>query len=232
VTHLDVAGLAASFSIRVRSSPSTVIMERSALLRAMAAIDEVELNWQAALARSARTPDEVAFYGLLEEMLTADVLLRAWAAFVASSVDGGRRSLQPQSAAAMITRTLLLQRRRLLTTVLDAGLDLESLQQLDRHRRSCERWNDVLLAVFPATATTRALRFDLERTQDFADLWPSPEICARRLADPVVVTAMKSALTPLDLTESPRGQAWSNLGAAMEAALQYDRRTAWKAVSS
>jgi hypothetical protein len=207
-------------------------MERSALLRAMTAIDDVEQSWQATLARASRRRDDGELYGLLEEMLTGDVLLRTWAAFVASSVDSGRRPLHPQSAATLLTRMLLRQRRRLLTTVIDSRLDFESLQQLDVHRRSCERWSDVLLSVFPATSSTRALKFDHERTSDFAELWPSPATCTTRSADPVVVTAMKSALAPLPLAESPRRLAWSQLGESIDATLRHDGRSLWGAIKS
>lgn len=225
VKVLDVAGLSAALSIRVRSSQAAIVMERSALLRAMTAIDDVEQSWQADLARLSRRREGGQLYELLEEMLGGDVLLRTWAAFVASSVDAGRRPLHPQSAATVLTRMLLRQRRRLLTTVIESSLDFESLQQLDLYRRSCERWSDVLLSVFPATSSTRALKFDQERTQDFAELWPEAGICSARVADPVVVTAMKSALLPLTLAESPRRLAWSQLGEAIQASLRYDGRT-------
>ncbi len=225
MTALDVASLAAALSIRVRSFSSAIVMERSALLRAMTAIDDLEQSWQADLARTSRHHEEGLLYELLEEMLTGDVLLRTWSSFVASSIDAGRRPLHPQSAATVLTRTVLRQRRRLLTTVIESSLDFESLQQLDLYRRSCERWSDVLLSVFPATATTRALKFDLQRTCDFAELWPSPEICSTRAADPVVVTAMKSALLPLSLADSPRQLAWSQLHDAIHASLRHDGRT-------
>jgi hypothetical protein len=227
VTVLDVASLAAALSLRIRRSSAGIIMERSALLRTMTAIDDVEQSWQADLARISRRHDLGPLYALLEEMLTGDVLLRTWTAFVASSVDSGRRPLHPQSAASLLTRMLLRQRRRLLTTVIDSRLDFESLQQLDVHRRSCERWSDVLLSVFPATSSTRALKFDHERSTDFAQLWPAPGICSTRAADPVVVTAMKSALAPLALTESPRKLAWSQLGESIQATLRHDGRTLW-----
>ena len=232
VTALDVASLAAALSIRVRSSAAPIIMERSALLRAMTAIDDVEQSWQADLARTARRHQAGQLYELLEEMLSGDVLLRTWSAFVASSVDAGGRPLHPQSAASALTRTVLRQRRRLLTTVIASTLDIESLQQLDLDRRSCERWTDVLLSVFPGTSTTRALKFDQKRSQDFADLWPAPALCSTRIADPVVVTAMKSALPPLSLEDSPRHAAWSQLTSAIQAALRYDGRTLHSALSS
>jgi hypothetical protein len=225
VAVLDVASLAAALAVRVRSFSSAIVMERSALLRAMTALDDLEQSWQASLARTSRRHEEGPLYELLEEMLTGDVLLRTWSAFVASSIDTGRRPLHPQSASTVLTRTVLRQRRRLLTTVIESSLDFESLQELDRYRRNCERWSDVLLSVFPATATTRALKFDLERTRDFSELWPAPAICATRAADPVVVTAMKSALLPLPLADSPRQLAWSHLGEAIHASLRYDDRT-------
>jgi hypothetical protein len=232
VTALDVASLAAALSIRVRSSQAAIVMERSALLRAMAAIDDLEHSWQADLARASRRREGAQLYGLLEEMLGGDVLLRTWSAFVASSVDAGQRPLHPQSAATILTRMLLRQRRRLLTTVIDSSLDFESLQQLDLHRRCCERWNDVLLSVFPATSTTRALKFDQKRSQEFADLWPPAGLCSSRVADPVVVTALKSALLPLSIEESPRRLAWSELREAIQASLRYDGRTLRDALRS
>jgi hypothetical protein len=195
----------------------------------MTALDDIEQSWQAHLARSSKAADHGALYELLEEMLGADVLLRAWSSFVASSVEAGRRPLRPQNAAALLTRMLLQQRKRLLTTIIDSRLDYESLQRLDKHRRVCERWSDVLQSVFNATSTTRALKFDHLRSADFADLWPAPAICATRTADPVVVTAMKSALPPWPLENCPRQEAWTRFSEAVTASLRYDRRTLWTA---
>jgi len=230
VTLLDSSGLAAALSIRVRSTTAAVVMEQAALLLSMTALDDVEQSWQGHLARASKAGDNAALDGLLEEMLGADVLLRTWAGFVASSVDAGRRPLRPQTAASILTRMLLQQRKRLLTTVIESRLDYESLQRLDRHRRVCERWSDVLLSVFPATSTTRALQFDPRRSADFAELWPAPALCSTRSADPVVVTAMRSALPPLSLADCPRKEAWTKLAEAVTAALHYDRRTVWTAV--
>lgn len=222
---LDFAGLAAALSIRVRSSSAAVVMERAALLRAMSALDNIEQDWRSELARASKQADGGLMYATLEEMLGIDVLLRTWAAFVAASIDAGRQPLRTQHSAGMLTRVLLQQRKRLLTRVIASDLDEETLRLLDRHRRVCERWSDVLLSVFPATATARALQFSHDRSRDFADLWPSPEICLARTADPVIVTAMKSALPAIQLSEHSRGAVYQQLADAIGAALRYDRRT-------
>jgi len=225
VTQLDFAGLAAALSMRVRSTSAAVVMDRSGLLRAMTALEDIEQNWQSSLSRFTKGGHDGLLYELLEEMLGVDVLLRTWSAFIASSIDAGRRHLRPQSSASLLTRMLLQQRKRLLLTVIDSPLDFPSLQELDRHRRLCERWTDVLLSVFPATATVRALRFDPERGRDFSGMWPTPEMCSTRAAEPIVVTAMRSALTPLPLDDSPRRGAWTHFAEAIESTLRYDRRT-------
>ena len=120
---------------------------------------------------------------------------------------------------------LLQQRRRLLLTVINSSLDRPSLRELDRHRRLSERWNDVLLSVFPSTSTTRALQFDRENRPDLVELWPAAEVCSSRAADPVIVTALKSAIPPLPLDGSPRQAACSALATAIHSALQFDRRS-------
>ncbi len=227
---LEFAELASQLSSRIRRSPAAVVMERAALLRAMTAIDDLEQGWRSELARISKVADAARLSAVLEEMLEIDVLLRTWAAFVSCSVDAGRQPLRPQYAASLLSRTLLQQRRRLLTTVIASTLDSRSLQHLDKHRQMCERWTDVLVSVFPGTATTRALQFDRDRCRDFADLWPSPEILQQRSADPVIVTALKSALPGRPLADSPRRDACCELADAIAKALAYDRRTLWTAL--
>jgi hypothetical protein len=229
VTAFDFAGLAAQLAVRVRSCPAAVVMDRAALLRSMTALDEMEQSWRASLARVHRQADDGQLFVLLEELLSLDVLGRTWCAFVASSIDGGRQPLRTQNAAAMLSRTLLQQRRRVLSTVIDSCMDLKSLQEIDRHRRSCERWTDVLLSVFPVTSTTRVLQFDPHSCAEFAALWPSPEVCATRAAEPVILTAMKAALPAMRLSDDNVTAAARELESAIEAVLQYDRRTIWSA---
>jgi hypothetical protein len=43
---------------------------------------------------------------------------------------------------------------------------------------------------------------------------------------------MKSALTPLELAESPRRQAWTAVAEAIDSALHYDRRNLWTALQA
>ncbi|WP_145031180.1 hypothetical protein [Caulifigura coniformis] len=209
----------------MRTTSAAVVMDRAALLRAMTALEDIEQSWQSSLSRFTKGDHDGPLYELLEEMTGADVMLRTWSAFISSSIDPGRRHLRSQSAASLLTRMLLQQRKRLLLTIIDSPLDFPSLRELDRHRRLCERWTDVLLSVFPATATVRALRFDPERSRDYTGLWPAAETSSTRTAEPIVVTAMKSALTPLSLVDSPRRGAWTHFSEAIETTLRYDRRT-------
>ncbi|HVJ85783.1 MAG TPA: hypothetical protein VM452_09075 [Caulifigura sp.] len=225
VTSLDLAGLASALAIRVRSTAAAVVMERGAQLKALVAIDDVEQSWRGDLALMSRRRHDGALYGLLEEMLSVDVLLRTWAALMSTSIDNSRQPLRTQQASGLFTRMLLQQRRRLLLTVINSSLDRPSLRELDKHRRLCERWNDVLLSVFPSTSSTRALQFDRENRPDLVELWPAPEVCQSRAADPVIVTALKSALPPIPLDGSPRQTAYAALATAVDAALQFDRRS-------
>ncbi len=140
---------------------------------------------------------------------------------MASSIDGGRNPLRPQNAALMLTRTVLQQRKRVMTAIVGSDLELDSLWKLDRVRKIAERWNDVLLSVFPATSTTRALVFHPERLKDYSELWPSAEVCATRAAEPVIVTAMKSAMPALEFScDSARSTAYAALEEAIEQTLQ------------
>jgi hypothetical protein len=199
-------------------------MLRASLLRSLSAADTIEQSWQAELAQQARRPTEESSAALLHEMLTADVLLRTWSAFVASSVDAGWHPLRTQNSAAILTSMLLRQRKRLLSTIIDSELNSDDLMLLDRRRRAAERWADVLLSVFPGTATTRALQFETERSREFQTLWPAADICASRTAEPVVVTALKSALPAMEMTTNSRRAAYEELATAISAAIDHDRR--------
>lgn len=224
VSFLDFASLAASLAVRIRAAGSRVVMHRASLLRSLSAADAIEQAWQADLARQARRATEQSPAAVLHEMLSADVLLRTWSAFVASSVDSGWHPLRTQNSAAILTHMQLRQRKRLLSTIIHSAMDSDDLLILDRYRRATERWTDVLLSVFPATATTRALQFDNESCGDFQLMWPASDICASRATDPVVVTALKSALPAMELTVASRREAYAELAASITTAIQHDRR--------
>lgn len=120
---------------------------------------------------AARKPSE-AFLRLLEEVLGADVLTRVWAA---AAVDADRD--QPELAAGSIARNALAASQEARSRAMSAVLRSKQLSHLqadglNRLRRRCERWTDLMLArASLATGIELAveLGYDADRVRDFAN---------------------------------------------------------------
>ena len=106
---------------------------------------------------------------IFHEVLLSEVLTRVWSAESARhDVATGSNEFEPIARNVFISHEDARHRTlRLLT--LGTGFSSEELTSLNRLRRSCERWTDLLLSNYAKHLDVQHLAFDKERMLDFAD---------------------------------------------------------------
>lgn len=106
---------------------------------------------------------------IIHEILLSEVLTRIWTAESARYDEGtGANEFEPISRNVFISHEDARHRTlRLLT--LGTGFSSDELTSLNRLRRSCERWTDLLLSNYASELDVQHLAFDTDRMLDFAD---------------------------------------------------------------
>jgi len=116
-------------------------------------------------------PDDLVSHQLrlvAEEVLTGEMLTRVWSA-VLTVYDARRNTSEYQPIAASIMDGQQDARQRVLQLIAHSPhLDLETAVQLNRLRRRCERWTDLLLAHLLLHDDVRSFTIDPQRADDFA----------------------------------------------------------------
>jgi hypothetical protein len=114
-------------------------------------------------------PDELRnSVGVLEEIVTGDVLGRVWAGVVTAH---DRRTGED---AGSIARTILMgqheaQNRAMSLLVNSPLIDVASAQRLDRLRRRAECWSDLLVGFLSVTEDVTEFGADSQRARDFSE---------------------------------------------------------------
>jgi hypothetical protein len=108
-----------------------------------------------------------------EEILASEILTRVWAA-VARLYDAQHEVELLSPVAHNIYQGHLEARQQVLRVIaddsgLDAGLDAEAAVELNRLRRRCERWTDMLVGYLSGLGDVEEYVFDAERMRDFAE---------------------------------------------------------------
>lgn len=107
--------------------------------------------------------------GLLEEILTGEVLTRVWTA-VACAFDRLNQTDQVEAVARSVLIGHLEARHRVLTLLVRGpGIDAEEAVKLNRLRRRTERWTDMLLGYLMGVYDVREFAIDPQRAHDFAE---------------------------------------------------------------
>jgi hypothetical protein len=116
--------------------------------------------------REARWP---AARGLLEEILTGEVLTRVWAAVLcAHDRQHGTDRSEPIARSVLIGH--LEARHRVLTLLIRGpGVPSEAGVKLNHLRRRSERWTDMLVGYLASRYDVSQLAVDSRRAKDFAD---------------------------------------------------------------
>lgn len=109
-----------------------------------------------------------AVEGLLEEILTGEILTRVWSALAAADDLRGQRSQAEPLAQSVLIGHLEARHRVLLMLVNDPHLGAERALRLDRLRRRCDRWSDMLIGYLAGLCDVGRFAVDAARAQDFA----------------------------------------------------------------
>ncbi len=107
-------------------------------------------------------------WGMFEEIFTGEVLARVWTG-VLSGFDARHQTDHAQPIAQSVLAGQLEVRCRTLSLLSTAReLPLTALVELNRLRRLCERWTDLLLAEIALGGDLSSLAHEPERLRDFA----------------------------------------------------------------
>lgn len=132
--------------------------------------------------------------GLLEEILTGEVLTRLWtAAMCAYDRRRGTDVAEPVVRSVLIGH---LEARHRVLTLLVRGpvVSAEQAVRLNQLRRRAERWTDMLLASLAKWCDVGEFAFDHERTKDFAeDLSFQASMNGGQHAWPLVIASLRAA---------------------------------------
>ena len=132
--------------------------------------------------------------GVLEEILTGEILTRVWAAVLcAYDRNRGSDEAEPIGRSVMIGHSEA--RHRALTLLSHArGMDARSAVQLNRLRRHAERWTDLLVGRLADIQDVGEFAVDPKRAADFAEDAPSRHgFEASRLAWPLLLASLRKA---------------------------------------
>lgn len=118
--------------------------------------------------KPARNELAEALLGVMEEVLVSELLTRVWTALVVCHDRRNRAAL-----ATPIVRSIYLghqeSRNRTLSLLVSGNeISIEQAVQLNRLRRRCERWTDMLLGLFLNEPLLEDYAFDVHRMRDFA----------------------------------------------------------------
>ena len=113
--------------------------------------------------------------GVLEEILTGEVLTRVWTAVLcAHDRRRGADEVEPVARSVM-TGHMEARHRVLNLMVRGRGIDAEAAVKLNRLRRRTERWTDLLVGHLTDTYDVSEFAVDPKRAKDFAEdlhAWP------------------------------------------------------------
>jgi len=150
------------------------------------AVETADAQW-----RQARWP---RVRGVLEEILTGEILTRVWAA-VLCAYDRARGTELAEPIARSVLIGHLEARHRVLTLLVQGpGIDAEEAVKLNYLRRRSERWTDLLVGYLSPLLDTGEFAIDSRRARDFAqDLKYQCNFPGGRHAWPLVLSSLRSA---------------------------------------
>jgi hypothetical protein len=163
--------------------------------------------------RQARWP---VVRGVLEEILTGEVLTRVWTAVLcACDREHGSRQAEPVARSVLIGH--LEARHRVLTLLVRGrGIDAEQGVKLNHLRRRSERWTDLLVGYLSGLHDVSEFAIDPARARDFAeDLRYQGDLPGGRHAWPLVLASVRSAFRQGLSPTSPNADLNTRIAAAI-----------------
>ena len=142
--------------------------------------------------------------GVLEEVLTGELLTRVWTA-VLCAYDREHGTSQAEPIARSVLIGHLEARHRVLTMMVQGSMiDAESAVKLNHLRRRSERWADLLVGYLSGMHDVSEFAVDPERARDFSeDLKYRSNLEGGRHAWPLVLASLRSAFKQGLSEESP-----------------------------
>jgi len=159
--------------------------------------------------------------GVLEEVLTGEVLTRVWTALLCAH-DRARGT----DVAEPIARSVLIghmeARHRVLTLLVRGpGIDAEAAVKLNHLRRRTERWTDMLIGYLTGLHDVSEFAVDPDRAKEFAeDLQYRSDLKGGRHAWPLVLTSLRAAFRQGLGEISPNADLNAQIGAAILSCFQ------------
>ena len=132
--------------------------------------------------------------GVLEEILTSEMLTRVWATVLCAS-DRQQGTLEAEPIARSIMIGHLEARHRVLQLLVRGpGVDAEAAVRLNHLRRRTERWTDLLIGYLAGLDPAAEFAFEPVRAQDFArDLRLQTACPGGRQAWPLLLSSLRAA---------------------------------------
>src|SRR3989304_254786 len=159
--------------------------------------------------------------GVLEEILTGEMLTRVWTAVLcAHDKQHCTEDAEPIGRSVLVDH--MDARHRVLTLLVRGpGIDAESAVKLNRLRRRIERWTDMLLGYLYGLHNCSEFAFDPQRAKDFSeDLHYQCKHPGGRHAWPLVLASLRAAFQHGQVAESPNADINGRIGSSILSCFQ------------
>jgi hypothetical protein len=160
---------------------------------------------------------------LIEEILVSEVLTRVWTAVAAAHDEHRRRSELAPVCRSIFIGHLEARNRALQLLVNHNYTGLQEAVALNRLRRRCERWTDLLLSRVAGLVDIKDLAFDAERIADFQDeLGVGSTANGSKLAWQIVLGSIRASFAGGLSKESPCADLNAKIASSILACLSRD----------
>ena len=154
--------------------------------------------------------------GVLEEILTGEMLTRVWTA-VLCAYDRRRGADDAEPVARSVMIGHMEARHRVLALMIRSpGVDAEAAVHLNRLRRRVERWTDLLVGHLAGIHDVGEFAFDPQRARDFAeDLQQRSSRQGGRHVWPLLLASLRAAFWQGLRAESPNADLNARIAASI-----------------
>lgn len=158
----------------------------------------------------------LAVCGVLEEILTGEMLTRVWTA-VLCAYDRRRGTDEVEPVARSVFIGHMEARHRVLSLMVRGpGIDAEAAVKLNRLRRRAERWTDLLVGNLQSLHDVSEFAFDPQRSKDFAeDMQYRGRLQGGRHVWPLIQASLRAAFHEGLGSESPNADLNARIAAGI-----------------
>ena len=167
--------------------------------------------------------DWTGIRGVLEEIITGEMLTRAWTA-VLCAYDQRRGTDEAEPVARSVMIGQMEARHRVMTLMIRApGIDADAAMKLNRLCRRVERWTDLLVGHLTGFDDISEFAFDPQRAKDFAeDIRYRGSLPGGRQVWPLVMASLRAAFRQNLSPQSPNAELNARIAAAILACFPTD----------